>query len=109
QAGLDLAGAPALADDEVAQNALAGGRVVGGDVLHPRPFAHPVAGRVAGFRGELAVVDVDDQVPAAARVEAEGDALVGGPDGTLAEGVLELVAVPPLFEGADDRLHLEVV
>ena len=88
---------------------LAGAGVVGGDVLHPRPFAHPVAGGVAGFRGELAVVDVDDQVPAAARVEAERDALVGAADSALAEGVLELVAVAPLFDGADDRLHLEVV
>ena len=30
-------------------------------------------------------------------------------DRTRAEGVLELVAVAPLFGGADDRLHLEVV
>ena len=77
QAGLDLPGPPSLADDEVAEHAASRRRVVGREVLHPRPFAHPVAGRVAGFRGQLAVVDVDDQVPAAARVEAERDALVG--------------------------------
>jgi hypothetical protein len=100
---------PVRRPSRTTQDAAPRRRVVGGDVLEPRPFAHPVAGRVADFGGELAVVDVDDQVPAPARVEAERDALVGGPDGALAEGVLEFVAVPPLFDGADDRLHLEVV
>ena len=71
EAGLDLAGAPALADDEVAQDAALGAAVEGGDRLQPRPVADRVAGGVAGLGGELAVVDVDDQVPAAAGVEAE--------------------------------------
>src|ERR1700753_3410425 len=43
-------------------------RVVGRDVPEPRPFAPPVARRVARFARQLAVVDVDDQVPAAACV-----------------------------------------
>ena len=91
QAGLQLAGAPPLADGEVAQHAAAGAGVVGGDVFGPRPFADRVAGRVAGLGGEVAVLDVDDQVPAAAGVEAERRLAVL----VLAEGVLELVAVAP--------------
>ncbi len=48
-----------------------GAAVVGRDRLAPRPFAHLVARRVAALGGQQAVLDVDDQVPAAARVEAE--------------------------------------
>ena len=71
QAGLDLAGAPALADDEIAQHALAAALVVGGDRLAAGPVADLVAGGVAGLGGEPAVLDADDPVPAAAGVEAE--------------------------------------
>src|SRR5215213_5211 len=105
EAGLDLAGAPPLADDEVSQHALAGALVVGGNRLPAGPVANLVAGRVAGFRGELAVLDVDDAVPAAAGMEAERR--IGAVD--LAEGVLELVAVAPLPERRDDRLKLEAL
>ena len=81
-----------------------GAAVVGRDRLQLRPVADLVAGGVAGLGGELAVVDVDDQVPAAAGVEAEDRLAVA-----LAEGVLELVAVAPLLLGGDDRLQLEAV
>ena len=50
---------------------LARAAVVGGDRLEPGPVADRVAGRVAGLGGEQAVLDADDQVPAAAGVEAE--------------------------------------
>ena len=76
---------------------VAAAAVVGGDGLLPGPFADPVAGGVAGFGGELAVVDVDDQVPAAAGVEAERQLRRPA---ACAEGVLELVAVAPLLLGA---------
>ena len=52
----------------------------------------------------MAVLDVDDQVPAPAGVEAEDRVAVA-----LAEGVFELVAVAPLLLGGDDRLQLEAV
>ena len=48
--------------------------VVGGDRLEPGPVADLVAGRVAALGGEPAVLDADDQVPAAAGVEAERSA-----------------------------------
>jgi hypothetical protein len=50
----------------------------------------------------VAVLDVDDQVPAAAGVEAERKLLVA-----FAEAVFELVAVAPLFDRRDDLLGLE--
>ena len=80
--------------------ALALAAVVGGDHLASGPVADLVAGRVAGLGGELAVLDSDDPVPAAAGVEAEGRLALD-----LAEGVLELVAVAPLFDGGDDLLE----
>ena len=95
QAGLDLAAAPALAHDQVAEDAAALAAVVGRSSLQPRPVAHLVAGGVAGLGGEVAVVDVDDQVPAPAGVEAEHRL----PVLARAEGVLELVAVAPLLLG----------
>ena len=80
-------------------------RVVGGDRARAGPFADPVAGGVAGFGGELAVLDVDDQVPAAAGVEAERRLAALA----RAEGVLELVAVAPLLGRRHDLLQLEAV
>ena len=64
QAGLDLAGAAALADDEVAQDAAAGrgGRTAGIPCV-AGPVADLVAGGVVALRGEQAVLDVDDLGP----------------------------------------------
>jgi hypothetical protein len=50
----------------------------------------------------VAIVDVDDQVPAAAGVEAERQLLL-----VFAEGVLQLVAVAPLLGRRLDLLQLE--
>ena len=52
----------------------------------------------------MTVVDVDDQVPATAGVEAEQRLAVA-----IAEGVFELVAVAPLLERRLDLLQLEVI
>ena len=61
-----------------------------------------LADGVAALRGELAVVERDDLVPAAGRVEAAHQlAVLAG-----AERVLELVAVAPLLDRRDDRLEL---
>ena len=93
--------------------AVGGAAVEGRDRLQAGPVADRVAGGVAGLGGEVTVVDVDDQVPAPAGVEAErrlGLALAGRRPGTShAEGVFELVAVPPLLLGGDDRLQLEAL
>ena len=104
EARLQVAGAQALADDEVAQDAVAAAAVQRGNLVGDGPAAHLVAGVVAALGGEVAVVDTDDAVPAAAGVEAEGEAGIGG-----AEGVFELVAVAPFGHGGDDRIELEGV
>jgi hypothetical protein len=102
QPGLDLAGAPTLAHREVAQDAAAGAAVVGGNRLRARPFAHRVARLVPPLARQVAVLDVDDHVPAPARVEAERRLV-----SLFAEGVLELVAVAPLLHRRHDLLQLE--
>ena len=105
EAGLDLAGAPALADDQVAQHARSAARaVVGGDRLGARPLADLVAGRVVGLGGEQAVVDVDDLGPAAAAWKPSTSS-----PSPRAERVLELVAVAPLLDRRHDRLELEAL
>ncbi len=91
EAGLHLPGADALADDQVAKDAAPVGGLVRRQAVLARPFADLVAGRVVALGREMAVVDVDDAAPVAARVEAQGELAVG-----VAERVLELVAVAPL-------------
>ena len=105
QAGLDLAGPPAFADDEIAQHAPPGAPVVGGDRLQPGPIAHRVSSRVAKLGGQPAVLNVDDHIPAPASMEAERQLGAVG----LAEGVLELVAVAPPLDRRLDLLQLEPV
>ena len=68
----------------------------------PRPVADLVAAALFALGGEQAVLGVDDQVPAAASVEAEDELAVA-----LAERVLELVAVAPLLDRRLDLLQLE--
>src|SRR5207253_1986304 len=102
QSGLDLPGPPPFAHRQVAEDAAAGAGVVGGDRLRPGPVANGVPCLVAGLARQVAVLDADDQVPAAAGVEAERRlALTVG-----AEGVFELVAVAPLLGRRDDLLQL---
>ena len=104
QAALQLTGAPALADHQVAKGPRAGARIPGGQPGRPGPVAELVAAGVVALGGELAVLGVDDQVPAAAGVEAENELAVA-----LAEGVLELVAVAPALDRRLDRLELEAL
>ncbi len=105
QPHLQLARAPALADDEQAQEALARPPVPGRQALQAAPFEHRLADRVRALGGEQAVVQRLDPVPAARRVEAADQLAVVA----RAERVLELVAVAPLLDGGDDRLELEVL
>ncbi len=106
QPGLELAGAAALADDEVAKDAGLGSPVEGCDAFPAGPAADRVAGRVVGLGGEQAVVDVDDlrPIPAAVIAERRRIRALAGP-----ERVLELVAVAPLLDRGLDRLELEPV
>ncbi len=105
QAHLLLPGAPALAHDEVAQEADLGAAVVGAESLLAAGGEREPAQLVAALGREQAVVDVQDPLPGAGRVEAADEpAVVAG-----AEGVLELVAVAPLLDGGDDRLQLEAL
>ena len=97
-----LAGAAALADDEVAQVALAAALVVGGQVELRRPALECAAHVVRGVRGDVAVVDGDQPVPAAQAVVAET-----GPVGALRPGVLDLVAIAVQVLRGDDRLGLD--
>ena len=102
---LQLAGAAALADHEVAQQAALLAPVPGAQALRARPREHLLAQRVRALGGEQAVVHRHDLVPAAGRVEAAHElAGLAGP-----ERVLELVAVAPLLDGGHDRLELEVL
>src|SRR3954452_23701637 len=106
EADLQLAGAPALADHEVAQRADLRAAVVGAVALLARPGQHGAPRLVAALALQQAVLDVDDVLPRAGRVEAT-DELAGVAVG--AEGELELVAVAPLLDRADDRQHREAV
>ncbi|MEH3054952.1 MAG: hypothetical protein PGN13_13280 [Patulibacter minatonensis] len=96
---LQLAGALALADHEVAQVARTGLAIERGDAVLARPRDHLPARGVHALGGEDEVVDVDDAPPLAGRVEAAGDAglrrvvrVVGR------ERELDLVAVAPLLD-----------
>jgi hypothetical protein len=104
QAGLKLAGAASVADDQVAERAGLRAAVIGLEALGPRPIADLVAGGVVCLRRKQAVVDVDDLVPASAAVKAERRA-----PGRAAEGVLELVAVAPAVGRWDDRVAGEAL
>ena len=97
---LQLARAPALAHDEVAQQAR---RACGGhrrQALLATPGQRPARGRRCE-RSEASRQSVtgDDLVPRARRVEAADERAVVG----RAERVLELVAVAPRLDGGDDR------
>src|SRR5207244_3291782 len=85
---LELSGAPALANDEVAQVALARAAVVRREAGAPAPRHDPIADGVAPFGGEQAIGDLDDLVPSPGGVKAAHQA----PLGVAPERVLELVA-----------------
>ena len=104
QPDLRLAGAAALADDEVAQEAAVVVPVPRRG-LCPRQNASDLLAQLVDALGdELAVGHRHDVVPAAGRVEAAHQlAVLAG-----AERELDLVAVAPLLVGGDDRLELEV-
>ncbi len=97
-----LAGAAALADDEVAQVALAAPLVVGGQPELARPPLEGAADVVRRVRGDVAVVDRDQAVPAAEPVVAEPR-----PVRALRPRVLDLVAVAVEALGRDHRLGLD--
>ena len=105
EAHLQLAGAPALAHDEVAQQADLRAAVVGGQAALAAPPQRRAPRLVAGLGGQQAVLDVLDALPRARRVEAAHQrAVVAG-----AERVLELVAVAPLLDRRHERLELVAV
>src|SRR6185436_1853496 len=89
QPHLGRAGATALADDQIPEEAL---------VVAPVPRLQAL---LAAEREHL----LAQRVPALGRVEAEHElAILAGP-----ERVLELVAVAPLLDRRHDRLQLEAV
>src|SRR5207245_2252177 len=95
-----LAGVPALTNDEVAEVALLRLLAVRLQLLLTGPGLEAVPDRVAGLRGEPAVLELEHLVPAARLVEPEHRAL-----GRLGEGVLHLVAVVELRRRRDNRLE----
>jgi hypothetical protein len=99
-----LAGAPALAHDEVAQVAPAAALVVRGQAELGRPPLEGAADVVGRVRGYVAVVDGDQAVPAAEPVVAEPR-----PAGPFRPRVLDLVAVAVEILGRDHGLRLEAV
>ena len=104
EARLQLPAAPALADDEVAENAgcARGGRTPA--VPRAGPVAHLVAGRVVGLRGEQAVRRRRGSGPSARGRGSRAPLAVA-----LAERILELVAVAPRLHRRLDRLELEAL
>ena len=103
---LDLAGAPPLAHDEVAQEALVRAAVLGGQALGAAPVEHLLA-HARSPRSEASrqssTGSMRSQRPG--RVEAAHQLAVA----VGAERVLELVAVAPLLDGRHDRLEREAV
>src|SRR3954471_17476987 len=102
---LQLARAPPLADHEIAQEAAVRPPVPRFEALRIGPREHLPARRVAPLGGEQDVVDGDDLVEAAGRVEAAHQL----PARARAERVLHLVAVAPLLDGGDHGLQREAV
>ena len=100
---LQLAGAAALAHDQVAHQPALLPPVPRAQSLSARPCQHLLAHPVRALGGEQAVIHRHDLVPAPGGMEATHE-LAAGPG---AERVLELVAVAPLLDGGDDRLELE--
>ncbi len=122
EAHLQLPGAAALAHDEVAQPRApvrprrgALGAVVlvllaaapRAQALLAAPALGDAAREVAGLGGEQAVLDRQDPLPAGGGVKAAHE--LAGVGLGIAEGVLELVAVAPGFDGRDDLLQLEAL
>ncbi len=99
-----LPGRDALAHHDVAQGPRLGALVVGGQAGAGGRGAGGLANGVAQRRGQQAGGDIDDLVPAPARVEAEGE-LPGGPRGG---GVLHPVAVAEGLGRRVGREHLHV-
>ena len=95
-----LAGAHALAHDQMPQIARARALIEGLEPLLARPGHERLTHRVAALSREQAHLERDDLLPAARAVEAERDAVVG-----RRPGVLQLVAVGVLAHGRDDRLE----
>src|SRR5205814_8427974 len=95
----------ALANDQVGEEAVAAAPVERVESLRATPADDPLAGGVGGRGGEQAVRHRDDLVPATRGVKAAGQPAAR----VLAEGVLELVAIPPLLLGGQDRFELEAL
>ena len=102
---LQRAGAPALAHDEVAQQARVRAPVHRAQALRAAPREHLLARAVGRLGGEQAVAHGHDLVPRAGRVEAADER----PVGRRAERVLELVAVAPRLDGRHDVVELEAL
>ena len=98
-----LAGAHALADDEVAQVSGGDGLVVGVMPGGARPRDEHLSHRVPCVAREQADLERDDLLPAAGAVKAER-----GPLGRHRPGVLELVAIAELRDRGHDRLDREL-
>jgi len=104
QADLDLAGAPAFADDEVAQGTLAAAPVPRTEAGFAKEVEDPPTGLVADLRRQQAVLERLDLIPAAGGMKAADQHALGvGP-----ERVLELVAIAPELLGRDALGQLDV-
>ena len=79
--------------------------VPGAQALLAGPRQSDLPSPVADLRGEQAILDRVDPLPAAGGMES-ADEVVGV---VLPEGVLQLVAIAPLGQGGHDRLHRETV
>ena len=104
QAQVQLPGAAALTDDEVAQQALVGAPVERAQALRAGPVEDRAPRRVGALGDEQALGHRRDLVPAARRVETELEPALGA----RPERELRLVAVAPLLHGRHDRLHVDV-
>ncbi len=76
-----------------------------GQTLRRAPVCCELPRAVAQLGGEQAVVHREHLVAAGGSVEPAHESAVG----RIAEGVLELVAITPLFDRRDDRLELEAL
>ena len=105
---LQLAGAAALADDEVAQEARLrrGGRRRSSPCVAAPRRAPARAARCRARRRACSPRRATIVVPAS---RARGSRRRARRPSPVAERVLELVAVAPLLDGGDDRLELEAV
>ena len=104
-AGLNLAGATALTDDEIAQQPFVRAAVIS---LQPHLLAdlkRRFADSVAGLGGQQAVIHRQDPRPRTGSMEAAAERAVL----FNSKRELKLVAVAPLFDRRNDRFELKAV